>query len=228
MVMRMAELSRESGVPVATIKYYIREGLVRPGQRTSRNQALYDEGHVRRLKLIRVLLDVGGLSISNVHAVLAAIDEQISTHRVLGIAQHGLPRPQVGMDEPTREWASALARKVIEERGWQFRPGHPVVETLVGTLSAFAELKRPELTDHLGEYAALAEQIAELDLATLDGLPDIESTVEGAVVATALGDVLLATLRRLAQQVASERRFGNGDNDGHAADPPLPPPPARR
>src|ERR1700716_801088 len=48
--MRMAELSAESGVPVATIKYYLREGLLPPGERTSRNQARYDDVHVRDRK----------------------------------------------------------------------------------------------------------------------------------------------------------------------------------
>ena len=37
--MRMAELSRRTGVPVPTIKYYLREGLLPPGERTSPNQA---------------------------------------------------------------------------------------------------------------------------------------------------------------------------------------------
>ena len=33
--MLMAELSRRSGVPVATIKYYLREGLLPPGEAIS-------------------------------------------------------------------------------------------------------------------------------------------------------------------------------------------------
>jgi DNA-binding transcriptional MerR regulator len=40
--MRIAELSRRSGVSVPTIKYYLREGLLPPGERTSPNQALYN------------------------------------------------------------------------------------------------------------------------------------------------------------------------------------------
>ncbi|MET1074743.1 MAG: MerR family transcriptional regulator, partial [Umezawaea sp.] len=51
--MRMAELSAESGVPVATIKYYLREGLVPAGELTSPNQAQYQARHLQRLKLVR-------------------------------------------------------------------------------------------------------------------------------------------------------------------------------
>jgi DNA-binding transcriptional MerR regulator len=72
--MRIAELSRRSGIPVPTIKYYVREGLLPPGELTSPNQAQYDETHVRRLKLIRALVDVGDLSIAATRDVLASID----------------------------------------------------------------------------------------------------------------------------------------------------------
>jgi hypothetical protein len=61
--MRMAQLSSVAGIPIGTIKFYQREGLLPPGERTSPNQADYDERHVRRLRLIRGLIDVGRLSI---------------------------------------------------------------------------------------------------------------------------------------------------------------------
>ena len=40
--MRIGELSRLSGVPVATIKYYLREGLLPPGVHSHPNQANYN------------------------------------------------------------------------------------------------------------------------------------------------------------------------------------------
>ena len=36
--MRISELSRHSGVPTTTIKFYIREGLLPAGTRSHRNQ----------------------------------------------------------------------------------------------------------------------------------------------------------------------------------------------
>jgi hypothetical protein len=47
---------------VPTIKYYVREGLLPPGQLASPNQTQYDNSHLRRLRLIRALTEVGGLS----------------------------------------------------------------------------------------------------------------------------------------------------------------------
>ena len=56
--MRISELSSRSGVPVATIKYYLREGLLPAGERTSATQARYGDAHVERLRLVRALVDV--------------------------------------------------------------------------------------------------------------------------------------------------------------------------
>ena len=85
--MRIAELSRETGVPVPTIKYYLREGLLPPGERTSPNQAQYDDQHVRRLRLVRTLLDIGRLPIAAIRELLADLDgPQPDLHHVLGRA----------------------------------------------------------------------------------------------------------------------------------------------
>lgn len=63
-------LSAESGVPVGTIKFYLREQLLPPGERTSPNQARYTEAHVRRLKLVRALIETGGCSVAEVRRVV--------------------------------------------------------------------------------------------------------------------------------------------------------------
>jgi DNA-binding transcriptional MerR regulator len=59
--MWMAELAARSGLSVATIKFYLREGLLPPGEATGATRSRYDESHVRRLRLIRALTEVAGL-----------------------------------------------------------------------------------------------------------------------------------------------------------------------
>ena len=73
--MRISELSRETGVPVATIKFYLREHLLPEGVRTSATQAQYGEEHVARLRLVRALIGPGGLSLNAARRALAAIDD---------------------------------------------------------------------------------------------------------------------------------------------------------
>ena len=56
---RISELSRRSGVPVPTIKFYIREGILSRGESTAPNQARYSEEHLNRLALIGALQQAG-------------------------------------------------------------------------------------------------------------------------------------------------------------------------
>src|SRR4029453_7209611 len=100
-VMRISELSAQTGVPVATIKFYLRESLLHEGVRTAATQAQYDESHVARLRLVRALLGPGGLSIAAAHRVIRAIEEPPeSLHELLGVAATALPRPD--LDEALR------------------------------------------------------------------------------------------------------------------------------
>ncbi|WP_158885974.1 MerR family transcriptional regulator [Amycolatopsis anabasis] len=207
--MRMAELSRESGVPVATIKYYLREGLLPPGERTGPNQARYGREHVRRLGLVRALLDVAGMSIADTREVVAAIDEpETGMHHVLGSAQKRLTPRLVPVDEESRAWAVELIETVAAERGWRLEPEGPVVESLVAGLCALRDLGLTGPVERLGLYAELADRVAEVDFSSFTELSTVESMVELAVVGTVLTDSVTAALRRIAQKNASARFFG--------------------
>ncbi|MGW4483663.1 MerR family transcriptional regulator [Amycolatopsis sp. NPDC004368] len=206
----MAELSAESGMPVATIKYYLREGLLPPGERTSPNQARYGDEHVQRLKLIRALLDVGGLSVATVGGVLAAIDAGRPTNEVLGVTQRALVGGSDDRDDEARAWALDLLGKVATAHGWKFTPEHPAAPGLVTTLCTLRALGHPALVDSLDDYATLADRIAEVDLDTLSAQASLDRIVEAAVVGTVLGDRLFAGLRRLAQGAESRRRYPDG------------------
>ena len=54
-LLRMGELAEASGVPAATIKHYLREGLLPEPQKTSRNMAYYPPEFVDRIRLIKRL-----------------------------------------------------------------------------------------------------------------------------------------------------------------------------
>lgn len=94
--MRINELAERSGVPVATIKYYVREGLLPGGDRTGYNQVAYDETHVHRLRLIRTLIGLAGLPIAVTKTVIAAVDDPDRTaHSTLGEAQRAVSTTSV-------------------------------------------------------------------------------------------------------------------------------------
>jgi DNA-binding transcriptional MerR regulator len=54
-MLRMGELAEASGVSSATIKHYLREGLLPEGVKTSRNMAYYPAEFVDRIRMIKQL-----------------------------------------------------------------------------------------------------------------------------------------------------------------------------
>lgn len=210
--MRVAELSRRSGVSVASIKYYLREGLLPPGERTGPNQASYDDGHVRRLRMVRALIDVGGLSVAATRSVLAAVDDPgVPLHDALGSAQATTPPPggPSGIpDDEAHEAAQRAVADLVRERGWHVTARNPAWDTAVEVLATYARLGDDDLAQQLGLYAAAMEDVARQEVAAVVHRGDRARTVEGAVVGTVLGDTLLAALRRLAQEHCSGQLLG--------------------
>ena len=84
--MRISALSEATGVPVPTLKFYLREGLLHPGEAISRTRAEYDATHVQRVHLVRALREIGGLDLGAVGRLLRAL-----------AADHGLPNLSMGM-----------------------------------------------------------------------------------------------------------------------------------
>ncbi|WP_020664254.1 MerR family transcriptional regulator [Amycolatopsis benzoatilytica] len=58
-VFTIGELSRRTGLPVKTIRFYSDEGLLPPTQRTSAGYRLYDAHALARLELVRTLRELG-------------------------------------------------------------------------------------------------------------------------------------------------------------------------
>ena len=212
--MRIAELSRDSGVPVPTIKYYVREGLLEPGELTSHNQAQYDESHLRRLKLIRALAEVGGLSIAAMRDLLAAASSPAtSLHDALGKAQYATtPQCSYQASDAARQASTRQADEIIHERGWQIRPDSPARQLLVEVLAALRDLGQDDLLTLANAYAGPAEQIAAADVAVVLARQGLDSQLQGVIIGTVLGDTLLAALRRLAEENTSARIASDGNS----------------
>lgn len=206
--MRIGELSSRTGVPIPTIKYYLREGLLPAGERTSPNQAQYGELHVRRLKLIRAMLDVGGMSVAATSSVLLAIDSgENSLHGILGVAQSAVTTPVRVGDDEKRRLAEQDVAGLIRRRGWQVKATNPAVQALVQIAATFRELGQEDLLAIFDGYAAAAERLADAEMEIISKRPDPDSKVEGAVLGTVLGDAVMSAMRRMAQEDASGRFF---------------------
>jgi DNA-binding transcriptional MerR regulator len=206
---RISELSRVSQVPVPTIKYYLREGLLPPGRATGPNQADYDESHLHRLRLIRVLMDVGGLGIASVRAVLEAVaDERLSVHKMLGVAHHALgPPPDRGPVPDDVAQARKEVDAFLSELGWSVSEQAPSRRQLADALVALRRLGRDTDTKAFLPYARAADELAARELARMPADAPRSDMVEGAVVGTVVFEAVLASLRKLAQEHHSAQRF---------------------
>ncbi|MEU3826378.1 MerR family transcriptional regulator [Streptomyces sp. NPDC029080] len=215
--MRLAELSARSGVSVATIKYYLREGLLHPGRRVTATQAEYDEEHLRRLRLVRALIQVGRVPVSSAREVLAALQEEgLSRNRQLGTAVWALPH---GPDPDNTDPATASARRTADELlgrlGWaddgapEATRSAPPYRMLVTALTTLARLGYPCSVTDLEPYAHAMARIAVDDLDLVERhAPDEQ--VEAAVALTVLYEPVLLGLRRLAHAQESRRRYEEG------------------
>ncbi|MFE0461796.1 MerR family transcriptional regulator [Kitasatospora sp. NPDC058965] len=206
--MRIGELSKRTGVPVPTIKYYLREGLLPHGRLTSHNQAQYSEEHLHRLKLVRAMTEVGKLSVAATREVLEAVDEPANgVHQVLGVAQSAITPQVAPVDSPSWQRAEEAVADLVRRRGWQVREGIAAERALVQLVATFEELGQQDLLTLLDDYAQAAEQLAKSELAAIGRREGVDSMVEGAVLGTVLGDALIGAMRRLAQSDASHRLF---------------------
>ncbi|HEY7257131.1 MAG TPA: MerR family transcriptional regulator [Solirubrobacterales bacterium] len=68
--LRIGELAEASGVPVPTIKHYLREGLLPEPVKTSRNMAYYPPEFVERIRLIKQLQEERFMPLKAIRSVL--------------------------------------------------------------------------------------------------------------------------------------------------------------
>ncbi|MFJ3205718.1 MerR family transcriptional regulator [Streptomyces sp. NPDC086989] len=106
----IGELSRQTGVPVKTIRFYSDGGIVPPADRSPAGYRLYNPDALARLELVRTLRELG-LDLATVRRVLDreaslsevmqahadALDVQINTLRL----RRALLRAVAGRDRPT-------------------------------------------------------------------------------------------------------------------------------
>ncbi|MET8685932.1 MerR family transcriptional regulator [Streptomyces sp. NPDC004732] len=209
--MRIGELSRRTGVPVPTIKYYVREGLLPQGELSSPNQAQYGEEHERRLRLIRALLEVGGLKVAAIAEVLGAVDDPAQPlHKVLGAAASRLGAEGGADDDAEAAVAHAAVEELLARRGWRASPANTAAEDLARALAAMGRVGHGAFTELLDEYADAAELVARADLGYVARRGAVEDLVESVVIGTVLGEAVFNAMRRLAHVDASARLYGEG------------------
>jgi DNA-binding transcriptional MerR regulator len=198
-----------TGVSIATIKYYLREGLLPPGAKVNPRLAEYDASHVRRLRLLRVLRDVGAVPVEDLKSVVdATADRNTAVHQVFGAACDALSGParSDGVGPASREVADLL----VARAGWtDVRPDAPGRDRLAEVLDVVLGLGGQLSAEGAGTYLGLVDAIAAFEIDRVDAEADREAMMEQMVIGQVVFGELLLSLRRLAHEHHSARRFGS-------------------
>jgi DNA-binding transcriptional MerR regulator len=201
----VSELVACTGVPLATVKYYLREGLLPPGRAVSATRSVYDDSHARRLGLIKALSGVG-LSIEQIKAVLVVIDNPgPSLFEALGAAVTAASPPAEHSEYPRAAAALATIGQECPEE-------HPAIAQLDRALAAAEVCGVPVGDDTLRAYAPHIKAIAAVDI---DHLPrdNPAAAIEYAVLGTILYEPVIEALRRIAHaDLAAKLLDSNGQS----------------
>ena len=176
----IGELSRRTGVPVKTIRFYSDEGLLPPAERSRSGYRLYAEEHVFRIDLIRALREAG-VGLEAIGSVLrrdmkleealrlrlGAVEAHIaSLQRVAAALRAAIRSGATEQDLRRLSMVTKLSneerRKVVERFYAKVMDQYPVAEAWVrnmveASLPDLPDEPTPEQVDAWVELAALLE-----------------------------------------------------------------------
>ncbi|UQX10736.1 MerR family transcriptional regulator [Candidatus Mycobacterium methanotrophicum] len=170
------------------------------------SEATYNDSHLRRLALVRALIEVAGLPLEAVRRVLAVVDdESVPLHQALGTAQWLLsPTPD---EEPSAESAERV-EALLARHEWALAPDSPHRRALAGALDWLDNLAFPASDTLLDQYAETLARLAPSEVESVTAQAERATAIEHLVIGTLLYEPLLATMRRMAHEAESARRSG--------------------
>jgi DNA-binding transcriptional MerR regulator len=129
--LKISELAEAAGVPVATVRHYLREGLLPEGRKTSRNMAYYPPELVDRIRLIKLLQEERFMPLKVIRELLERDgDDPEQVLRRLEAADRGLEA--VLARERERQPAEEVGRRL------------DVPDEVLARLAEIGVLSRPE------------------------------------------------------------------------------------
>ena len=210
-LLKIGEVSRLSGVPMATLKFYLREGLIKPARKSGRTMAWYDPAVVERLKSIRELQERQFLPLDVIketidQATLADDDHAITESIASVLLRRGGKRSR-HRDEIVGNGAKPI------ELEWLARAGLAVPDAEgnyhgddLALLSTLGRARRSGLAaemlpfDILGEYLIALDKLVEVELrmfrAGVIGRAKPREVAALTKVAAELSERLVILLRR--------------------------------
>jgi DNA-binding transcriptional MerR regulator len=229
-LIRIGELSRRSGVPMATLKFYLREGLIAPARKTGKTMAWYRPDTVGRIQTIRELQEEQFLPLELIKQTLAgdaaAPDDLAAAEAIAGVLARHTGKRSKSRDEVLARGATAfeldwLAKLELAVPGADDRYRDDDL-ALLSTLGAarraglVAEMLPFEI---LGDYVLALRALVDVELrlfragvvgraksGDIKRLTTTATTLSERLVVLLRRKLLLPTLRRLIEGESREAR----------------------
>jgi DNA-binding transcriptional MerR regulator len=203
--MQLKELSERTGISPASIKFYLREGLLPAGQSVHATRAEYSPQHVTRLELIQALRRVVGLNITQIRNLLKLADDGVPRLELLAAVQRTvLQLDEVGTDDgdvPTQGGDG-----VVRFRNWPDVPSD-ARRALNTHLERMENLGVPVADEVLDAYSQAVDNIAHFDITATTAPDDVNQLILAAAVGMHLQGQLVLKLLALAQASHAIRRY---------------------
>jgi DNA-binding transcriptional MerR regulator len=197
----VSELADRADVPLATVKYYLREGLLAAGETTGPRRAEYDGTHVRRLRVLRLLREVGGVPVTSLRQVVEALeDEQLPVHEVMTLVA------DVISDDPEVDHEDSASRDLVDEVlhrvGWDDIRPESMDRRRLASLVSLLNGPGPIAVDAeiLTFYAAAADHLAGAEIALLDPSTERSLLLEQMVTGSVVYGQVFGLLRQLGHE----------------------------
>ena len=218
--MRLAELSARAGVPRSTIKYYIRQGILPPGDSLGRNQASYGPEHLERLRLVAALREVASLGLAVIARVTGELDRGWEKGDPVGEALLAIyapkPRRRSEAERAELERLGAEVRAFLRDLPWTTdEERHYFADEIA---EALREVRRYLYPDYpvaaLAPLARIAWLLSEVEFENAPGGPRVPLRARGdgvtdptrrAILGTVLFERIFGALRRCANSMRSIR-----------------------
>jgi DNA-binding transcriptional MerR regulator len=203
--MQLKELSERTGVSPASIKFYLREGLLPPGRSVHATRAEYAELHVSRLELIQTLRRVVGLNIAQIGSLLRMADDGVPRLELLAAVQ----RAVLGLDDVGTEHGDVrtpAGDAVVRFRNWPDVPSD-ARNSLNAHLALMESLGVPVTAELLDAYSKAVDAIAEVNISATTAPEDVNQLIMTAAVGMHLHGQLVLKLLALAHASHAIRRY---------------------
>ncbi|MBD1544164.1 MerR family transcriptional regulator [Arthrobacter sp. IA7] len=203
--MQLKELSERTGVSPASIKFYLREGLLPPGRSVHATRAEYSEHHLSRLELIQALRRVVGLNMAKIGSLLKMADDGVPRLELLAAVQ----RAVLGLDDVGTEHGdlrTPAGDAVVRFRNWPDVPSD-ARNSLNAHLALMESLGVPVTEDLLNAYSQAVDAIAAVNISATTAPEDVNQLIMTAAVGMHLHGQLVLKLLALAHASHAIRRY---------------------